>query len=86
MRTMNPRRHLVTSAILSFLLLGASAYAQGRPTTTHGGTARGSAVPSRSGGSRVVPNPEPFFLALLGLGGAGLAYSVKRRRRQEKKA
>ncbi len=80
---MNPRRHLLSSTILSFLLLGATAYAQDRPIT-HSGTARGSAVPSRSGGSSVRPSPEPISLALLGLGGAGLAYSVKRRRRQQK--
>ena len=81
MNIMNSRRHLLSCAVLSCLFLGATAFAQGRPITHDGGisTSRGL-----GGGGQVRPNPEPFSLALLGLGGAGLVYSVKRRRRQGK--
>ena len=80
MSYMKPRRHLISYALLSCLVLGATAFAQDRPITH-------TAMPtskSLGGGGQVRPNPEPFSLALLGLGGAGLVYSVKRRRRQGK--
>ncbi len=80
MTIMNSRRHLLSCAVLSCLFLGASAFAQDRPITHSVKSASRTMV----GGGQVKPNPEPFSLALLGLGGAGLAYSVKRRRRQEK--
>ena len=79
MRIMNSRRLLISSVVLSCLFLGASAFAQDRPVT-HTGRSSSKGI---TGGS-VRPNPEPFSLALLGLGGAGLVYSVKRRRRQDK--
>jgi hypothetical protein len=82
MRTVNSRR-LMSCAVLVCLLLGGSAFAQERPGRSVG-SVQSRAVRGAVSGFRAVPNPEPLSLGLLALGGVGLAYSVRRRRREDR--
>ena len=89
MRTVNSRR-LMSCAVLVCLLIGGSAFAQERPGRSVG-SQRSRAI--RGVGDfpipnpddfRVIPSPEPLSLGLLALGGVGLAYSARRRRREDR--